>query len=152
MTSAKQMKLFPNEGKDCSGDSLSSDVSGGDRPLHYCFDLSGAQSYRFKWLGQNAADDDYAKFTYYSETGCSGDVTAVKVLCGVPGSDGGTCYNKHDSNAGSVFAETQGNRDCDFWDEGEKECNNQQTDRLGAASNPPCGDDNFPDPQPAVSD
>ncbi|KAM0714910.1 hypothetical protein Q7P37_009375 [Cladosporium fusiforme] len=147
LTTAEFVTFKPSAGKDCAGgdDSLPHDSSGGDRPLHYCFDISDAESFRWHFDGKTATDHDFAKWTYYSETGCSGDVTAVKVLCGVSGEHEGTCYNKHDANAGSVFVETQGNKGCDFWDEGEKECNNTQTSRLGkTASAPPCGTANFP--------
>jgi len=120
-STAVRIKIWPNAGSDCGGDGLPSDTTGSSLPINACFDISGAQSFNWKFIGKAATQADYAKFRYYSETGCNGDVTAVKVLCGEP-SDG-TCYNKHDPSAGSVNVQLADSDDgCEFWEEGEEEC------------------------------
>jgi hypothetical protein len=120
-SAAVRIKIWPNAGSDCGGDGLPSDTTGSSLPINACFDLSNAQSFSWKHISRGSTQSDYAKFRYYSETGCNGDVTAVKVLCGEP-SDG-TCYNKHDPNAGSVKVQLPDSDDtCQFYEEGEEEC------------------------------
>lgn len=141
-----RVRLTPFAGSSCDGDQLPGDTSGDDSPLHYCFDISDADSFYWIKVSKNGVDDDWAKFTYYSGTGCSGDVTAVKELCGAGAA---TCYKKHDPSAGSVFVQTPGNHDCTFFDEGEKECS---PTAAGRVKDPTCDKgtgslDSFPDHQ-----
>lgn len=143
MASATNVQLAHFEAEGCSGDPAGSDISGSDVPIHYCFNFSESKSFRWTKIYNNAAGDSYAKFTYYADTECEGDVTAVKSLCGIP-SKHGTCYDKHDPNAGSVFVQTMDGHDCSIFDEGEIEC--EATD--SGVTNPVCSEEThteFPD-------
>jgi hypothetical protein len=126
LTSGSRIRIIPNAGQDCNGKALPSDTSNAVPVVDACFNLSEAESFQWNKLSNAGGADTWAKFIYYSETGCSGDVTAVKGLCGV-GTGGGTCYNKHDPNAGSVNVKTQAELSCDFWREGELECHPQDS-------------------------
>jgi hypothetical protein len=136
LTSGTRIRLMPNAGQDCNGKSLPSDSSNAGGTVDACFNLSEAESFQWTKSSKVASEDTWAKFIYYSETDCSGDVTAVKSLCGV-GTGGGTCYNKHDPNAGSVNVKTPTNNNCEFWLEGELECHPQDTGVL----DPTCSGD-----------
>jgi hypothetical protein len=129
-STAFRIKICPNAGSDCGGDGLPSDTMGSGHPVNACFDISDAQSLSWKFISSSATTAGYAKFRYYSETGCNGDVTAVKVLCGDPSN--GSCYNKHDPNAGSVNVQLPEFDDtCHFWeDEGEEECSTPDADGM----------------------
>jgi len=123
-STAADIRFSPNAGTDCGGDGLPSDTTGSSDPIDACFDISAAQSFHWRFTSKAATTPHYAKFRYYSETDCTGDVTAVKVLCGAP--SGGTCYNKHDIDAGSVNVQLTDDSSvsgrCEFWAEGEEEC------------------------------
>ena len=76
-TSARRIRFIPNAGTDCAGDGLPADSSAATGVINACFDISNANSFSWKFSSGPATQESWAKFRYYSETGCNGDVTAA---------------------------------------------------------------------------